>query len=255
MMKKLSVTKERAIQVLSDRLKELNQFNMQVPFNAKAWKDKTVNDLKEIFQFGQQWLQVSGIQFDTFVTTEKSKVLEQGKQHARELLISYIDWVKAYEPEKDTIWENMPELRQLNDSYKIKFDQLLKEWNETIPQYNQLMEDHLTLTEESNTKDDEIAYLKGNTLQLDNMSLKKVFKAMGNLPLPQIGAIIGFFLAVAGAGFWIGSTIKENSTNTTIFNLNKELSDERAESKAKDDTITNLQQELHKLKSDATKRK
>ncbi len=48
--------------------------------NPKAWKDRTENDLREIFPLGSsQWLQVSQIHFDTIVNSEKAKVLAEGK--------------------------------------------------------------------------------------------------------------------------------------------------------------------------------
>ena len=50
---KLKVPKEKAISILRQRMSELTDPN----FNAKAWKDKTENDLQEIFPLGStQWL-------------------------------------------------------------------------------------------------------------------------------------------------------------------------------------------------------
>ena len=71
---KLLIPKDKAIGILRQRMSELNSMN----FNPKAWQDRVVLDLQEIFPLGSnQWLQVSQIQFDTFVTSEKYKVLNE----------------------------------------------------------------------------------------------------------------------------------------------------------------------------------
>ena len=52
---KLNIPAEKAIKILRDRLSEIDGYG----FNPKAWKDRTENDLREIFPIGSmQWLQV-----------------------------------------------------------------------------------------------------------------------------------------------------------------------------------------------------
>src|SRR5690348_10947340 len=123
----LKVPAGQAIQILQDRLKEIDSYN----FNPKAWKNKTENDLREIFPLGSmQWLQVSNIQFDTFVTLEKAKVLAEGKETARQLISSYIDFIKQY--------SKIAEQKQIikEKDFEQKYYDLLKEWNDLVPGYN-----------------------------------------------------------------------------------------------------------------------
>jgi hypothetical protein len=90
---KLNIPKEQEIKILRQRISELDSFN----FIPKAWKDRTILDCKEIFgELSNQWIQVYGLNFDTYVTAEKAKVLNEGKQTARNLINSYIDFIQEY---------------------------------------------------------------------------------------------------------------------------------------------------------------
>ena len=87
---KLKIPDNKAIEILSKRIRELNDFD----FQAKVWKDKTINDLHEIFSLGDtKWLQVSGLKFDTYIESEKFQLLQQGKLQAKQLLESYIEQI------------------------------------------------------------------------------------------------------------------------------------------------------------------
>lgn len=72
----LQIERDIAIKILEDRLRDLNSYD----FDSKVWKDRTILDIKQIFgQYSDQWLQVSSIHFDTFVTAEKQKKLIEAK--------------------------------------------------------------------------------------------------------------------------------------------------------------------------------
>lgn len=115
---KLLVPKEKAIKIISERISNLNSIN----FNPKAWQDRTVLDLREIFPVGStQWLQVSQIRFDTFITSEKSKVLKEAKETARQLLISYIDFIENFSE------TNFKKPIIAEDNYQLKYTALLSE--------------------------------------------------------------------------------------------------------------------------------
>src|SRR5450631_3781278 len=76
----LKVPKNDAIILLQARLQELNAYD----FNPKVWKDRTVIDLQEIFGMAADpWLQISRVEFHTYITAQQQKVFSEGKSHAQ----------------------------------------------------------------------------------------------------------------------------------------------------------------------------
>jgi hypothetical protein len=135
---KLLIDKEEAIKLLRERISDINSWD----FDAKVWKDRTILDVKQIFgQTGEQWLQVSSLKFETFVDSQKAQVLKEGKETAKKLLNSYIDYIEKYTviAEKKRIVEE--------DSFRQKYRELLAEWNEFVPQYNELLKEHKTIVD------------------------------------------------------------------------------------------------------------
>jgi hypothetical protein len=248
----LKIPKNKAIQILRQRIAELSEYN----FNPKAWKDKTENDLREIFPVGSmQWLQISTIQFDTFVTSDKQRVLQEGKDTGQRLLNSYIDFIENY--------SEIAEQRQLitENNYQDKYNKLLSEWNELVPQWNELLKKHQAILAEGEAKKEqienlnsEIVQIKSNTFQFDNISVGKVLKAIKNLPVGQLIAVIGFLIAIIVGSFKLGLMYQENSMNNTNYQLNKQNDNNQELLKQKDKQIDNLQTEntLLKQKKDTT---
>lgn len=126
----LKIPTEQAIKILSERLAENDGYG----FNPKAWKDQTENDLREIFPLGSmQWLQISSINFDTFVTSEKANILSKGKDTARKLIASYIEFIGEY-------YKTSEEEQIIKDNnFEQKYYDLLKKWNDLVPSYNDLI--------------------------------------------------------------------------------------------------------------------
>ena len=236
----LKVPAGQAIQILQDRLKEIDSYN----FNPKAWKNKTENDLREIFPLGSmQWLQVSNIQFDTFVTLEKAKVLAEGKETARQLISSYIDFIKQY--------SKIAEQKQIikEKDFEQKYYDLLKEWNDLVPGYNDLVkkyDERLTssegLLETIELKDKEIERIKTETIQLDNVSFKKLWTALFNLPTGQLIGIFSTFVAFLIGAFTLGTLYERTSANNELFDLrnsNKQLQDQNERIRTSYDSLKN----------------
>ena len=230
----LLIPANKAIEILSKRIRELNDFN----FQAKVWKDKTVNDLHEIYAIGDtKWLQVSQLNFDTFIESEKSKVLETGKLQAKQLLESYIEQINELSKirkEKVIIEE---------DNFKNKYSKLLNEWNKLVPDYNELLKEKNTLLENIEFKEQEkqeykkeINRLTENTVQLSNISLSKLFKLIFNLPIGQIITFFAIIVAVIGGSFKLGLLYSDSVSK----NIQYELKVER----------DNLKSENQKLKSE-----
>lgn len=217
---KLNIDKDQAIKILGDRLKELEHAD----FNSKAWKDRTENDLREIFPLGSmQWLQISSVRFDTFITAEKEKVFNEAKVTAKKLVSSFIDFINDYSKvaeEKKVISEK---------DYQQKYLDLLKDWNDLVPGYNELIKnyDSQLITNENlldtiDTKEQELQNIKSETIQLDNVSLNKFLKVFSNLPLIQITAIVAVFIAIIGTSFTLGKLYQENVDNNKLFEYQTE---------------------------------
>lgn len=218
---KLQIPKDKAIEILKARLSELNSYT----FNPKAWKDRTILDLKEIFphQHYEPWLQVSGITFDTYVTSEKQIVLQRGKETAKKLLNSYIEFINEYskiQEEREVIEE---------DNYKTQYRNLLEKWNDLVPDHNDLVEQYSSLREEVTAKDEEILNLqkeivriKENTIPLENVRFRDFWKAIISLPLRSTIALIAILFGVIGGCFWLGSYYQVSFSNNQQYDLRVE---------------------------------
>ena len=217
---KLLIPADHAIKILEARLGDIDAYN----FNPKAWKDRTENDLREIFPLGSmQWLQVSQIHFDTFITSEKAKVLTQAKDTAKQLIASYIDFIQQHSKiaqQRQTIKEK---------DYEQKYNELLSEWNDLVPGYNELIkkyDDQLTsnevLLETIDSKEIEIERIKAETLQFDNISMQKLMRAFFNLPAWQIVSIFSIIVGVIIGSFALGKTYQENASNSLLFDIKTE---------------------------------
>jgi len=244
---KLLIPADQAIQILQARLTDIDAYN----FNSKAWKGQTENDLREIFPLGSmQWFQVSQIQFDTFVTSEKPKVLAEGKDTAKQLISSYIDFINQY----SKIAEQKQVIKEKD--YEQKYIDLLNEWNDLVPGYNDLIkkyDDQLTLSEglvdTIEAKDIEIERIKSETIQLDNVSFAKLTKAFFNLPAWQIVTIFSVVIAIIGGSFGLGSVYQKNDDNNQMFDLRTENNILKEEKKQSDKLISDKDREIHRVKN------
>jgi len=239
---KLLIPADDAIEILQTRLGEIDAYD----FNPKAWKDRTENDLREIFPLGSmQWLQVSQINFDTFVTSEKAKILSEGKETARQLISSYIDFIKQHS-----------KIAKQKQTIKEKDYDLLKEWNDLVPSYNELIkkyDNQLTSSERQLEKIEalktEIKRLKSETIQLDNVSFSKFFKMFFNLPIWQIVTTFSVIIAIIIGLFGLGSVYQKNEDNNKIFDYKTEITKLKEESKKNNKLILNKDKEIKHLNS------
>lgn len=244
---KLLIPADHAIEILQTRLGEIDVYN----FNPKAWKDRTENDLREIFPLGSmQWLQVSQIDFDTFVTTEKAKVLSEGKETAKQLISSFIDFIRQHSKiaqQKQIIKEK---------DYEQKYNDLLKEWNNLVPGYKELIKKHdaqLTSSEgqleKTEALETEIERIKSETIQLDNVSLSRISKAFFNLPIWQIVTTFSVIIAIIVGTFSLGSVFQKNEDNNQIFDFKTEISELKEERENNNKLILNKDEEIKQIKS------
>jgi hypothetical protein len=219
---KLEIPKDQAIKILKDRLRDLTAYD----FNAKVWKDRTVLDLKQIFGIlGEQSMQVSFIHFDTPIQSEKAKTLREAKLAALGLLNSYIDYIEEYSKVAIQQKENK------DQSFEQKYYNILKEWNEFVPKYNLLLKDHEASLEKAQSLSVENKRLIDNTLQLDNVTLKRLWTGVQSLPTKQVIVIISVFISILIASFLIGRLVENTSSKNDLFDLKTETTDLQKENK------------------------
>jgi hypothetical protein len=242
---KLLVPKEKAIKIISERVLDLDASN----FIPKAWQDRTVIDLKEIFPLGSsQWIQVSQIHFDTYVTSEKNRVLKEAKETARQLLLSYIDFIEKFSE------TNFQKSIIVEDNYQLKYVDLLAKWNNLIPEYNKLIEDESVLRDEILSKEqdldnlnEEIIRIQDNSILFEKLTLSKLIKAIFNMSVPQMIIFFGVVASLIGGSFTIGKTFQENAANKDQYELKIERDDLKNET-------ANQRKEILRLKNILTQR-
>jgi hypothetical protein len=223
---KINVPINDAIQILKERLSDLKSYN----FNAEVWKGRTDLDLKQIFGItGDQWLQMYKVDFHTYISADKARVLQQGIQTAEGLLISYIKYIEDY----SKIESQKPQPARFD--YEENYKTLLSEWNSLVPVHNSLQEKYSNQVSENKR-------LKDNTIQLDNVSLKKLLTALKNLPAGQVVGIIAVVFTLLAGSFAIGRLVERTSANNDLFDI-------RAENKTLKEDNIKLQTQIDSKKA------
>ena len=214
---KLLVSQERAIKILRDRISEIDNFD----FNPEAWKERTVLDLKEIFPLGSsQYLKIQFLRFDTFVVSEKEKVLAETKRNAKGILESYISFIEEY--------SKVAEERKIisEENYQQKYTELMKDRNEVVKDCNKIIreyEEQLELNAEllnlNDNLNNQIEKIRKDTIQIDNVSMSKLGKAFFNLPIWQIVTTFSIIIGIVIGCFSLGKLYQENAANNLICKL------------------------------------
>ena len=243
---KLSIEKNKAIQILQDRINELESYN----FNAEAWKERTVLDLKEIFPFGStQYLKIQFLNFDTLVTSEKTKVFQDAKRTAKDVLNSYIDFIEEYSAvaeQRKIIAE-----KDFEQKYYELLDErngLVSDWNNLVKKHEEALNEKAEIQGQSEENERQLLLIKEETIQLDNVSFNKLIKAFFNLPVWQIISIFSIVIAIIVGSFSLGKTFQENASNTQIFDLKQENQNLKEQSIKDAQTIENNEKTILDLK-------
>jgi hypothetical protein len=218
---KLLIPKDKAIQILQDRISGIYAYD----FNAEAWKERTVLDLKEIFPLGStQYLKIQFLRFDTFIVADKHKVMLEAQKIAEQILKSYIEFINEYSKvaeERKVIVEK---------DFETKYYDLLKDRNEVVTEYNTLLKNYEEqLDKNSELVDDteellnQIETIRKDTIQLDNVSFSKLSKAFFNLPVWQIVTTFSIIIAIIIGTFGLGNVYQKNEDNNQMFDLKTEI--------------------------------
>jgi hypothetical protein len=243
---KLLIPKDKAVQILQDRISGLYAYD----FNAEAWKERTVLDLKEIFPLGStQYLKIQFLRFDTFVVADKHKVMLEAQKTAEQVLKSYIEFINEY----SKVAEERKVIKEKD--FEAKYYDLLKDRNEVVTDYNGLLknyEEQLDTNSElvDQTEDllNQIETIRRDTIQLDNVSLSKLSKAFFNLPIWQIVTTFSVIIAIIIGVFGLGSIYQKNEDNNQMFDYKTEIKALKDEKEANNKTLSDNERELNEMK-------
>lgn len=244
---RLLIPKEKAIQILQDRISELNVFD----FNAEAWKERTVLDLKEIFPIGStQYLKIQFLRFDTYVVADRHKVMAETKKTAEQVLKSYIEFINEY----SKVAEERKVIKEKD--FETKYYDLLKERNEIVTDYNAFLKNYeeqldtnSELLDQIESLNNQIETIRRDTIQIDNVSFSKLSKAFFNLPIWQIVATFSVIIAIIAGVFGLGSIYQKNEDNNQIFDFKTEIKTLKDEKEINIKTLSEKDKELNEMKS------
>lgn len=244
---RLLIPKDKAIQILQDRISGLNVYD----FNAEAWKERTVLDLKEIFPIGStQYLKIQFLRFDTYVVADKHKVMLEAKKTAEQVLKSYIEFINEY----SKVAEERKVIKEKD--FETKYYDLLKERNEIVTDYNGLIKNYeeqldtnSELLDQTENLNNQIETIRRDTIQIDNVSFSKLSKAFFNLPVWQIVATFSVIIAIIVGVFGLGSIYQKNEDNNQIFDFKTEIKTLKDEKEINNKTLSDKDRELNEMKT------
>lgn len=243
---KLLIPKDKAIQILQDRISGLYASD----FNAEAWKERTVLDLKEIFPLGStQYLKIQFLRFDTYIVADKHKVMLEAQKTAEQVLKSYIDFINEY----SKVAEERKVIKEKD--FETKYYELLKERNEIVTDYNGLIKNYeeqldtnSELLDQAENLNNQIETIRGDTIQIDNVSFIKLSKAFFNLPIWQIVTTFSVIITIIIGVFGLGSIYQKNEDNNQIFDYKTEIKSLKDEREINNKTLSDKDLELKELK-------
>lgn len=243
---KLLIPKDKAVQILQNRISGLYNYD----FNAEAWKERTVLDLKEIFPLGStQYLKIEFLRFDTFVVADKHRVMLEAQKTAEQVLKSYIEFINEY----SKVAEERKVIKEKD--YETKYYDLLKERNEVVSEYNVILknyeEQHNTNSELVDQTEDllnQIETIRRDTIQLDNVSFSKLSKAFFNLPIWQIVTTFSVIIAIIIGVFGLGSIYQKNEDNNQMFDYKTEIKALKDKKEIDKKTLTDNERQLNEMK-------
>jgi hypothetical protein len=243
---KLLIPKDKAVQILQDRISGLYIYD----FNAEAWKERTVLDLKEIFPLGStQYLKIEFLRFDTFVVADKHKVMQEAQKTAEQVLKSYIEFINEY----SKVAEERKVIKERD--YEAKYYDLLKERNEVVAEYNGILKNYeeqldtnSELVDQTEELLNQIETIRRDTIQLDNVSFSKLSKAFFNLPIWQIVTTFSVIIAIIIGVFGLGSIYQKNEDNNQMFDYKTEIKALKDEKEIDKKTLTDYKRQLNDMK-------
>jgi hypothetical protein len=244
---KILIPKDKAIQILQDRISGLNVYD----FNAEAWKERTVLDLKEIFPLDStQYLKIQFLRFDTYIVANKYEVMSDAKRTAEQVLKSYIEFINEY----SKVAEERKVIKEKD--FETKYYDLLKERNEIVTNSNGIIKNYeeqfhtnSELLDQTEKLKIQIETIRKDTIQIDNVSFSKLTKAFFNLPVWQIVTTFSVIIAIIAGVFGLGSIYQKNEDNNQLFDFKTEIKALKDEKEINNKILLDKNKELNKVKS------
>lgn len=241
---KLEIPKDKAIAILEKRIAEITSYG----FEPDVWQGTTEEDLKAIFGIlDSRWLKVKQITFTTVVTSEKQRVLETGKKQAQGYLKAFIEQIEDYSKIAN---EKADERERI---YEQKYFELETETKNTLANYEETIRIANNYSAELEQQDIEIANLKKNTVQLSEITLAKLFKMLGNLPLGQLIALIGIVISVLGFAGWCGMQLEKSTSKDVEFENRTTIQELKNEKILLQDSINGIEKNRLQLQTEIYK--
>ncbi|UOE48001.1 hypothetical protein MTO98_26680 [Mucilaginibacter sp. SMC90] len=194
-MARIFTSKQKAIDLINNRINELNDFQN---FNHVAWKARTVSDLTEIFgPASNQVFNAQRLNFYDIVTNENGKI----RENFRQLLQSYIGFIKDHIPEAQVkVVEQIDWEKQYNEMHNIVIQK-----GHNFDALHKLLENRDSMIDELNA---EVEMLKNNVFQTENVTPLRLWRFFINLPWESVTIIIGILGATFALGVWLAHLLK-----------------------------------------------
>ncbi|WP_121812772.1 hypothetical protein [Mucilaginibacter kameinonensis] len=194
-MARIFTSKQKAIELISNRINELNSYQN---FNHVAWKARTVSDLTEIFgPASNQVFNAQRLNFFEIVTNENQKVIE----NFRQLLRGYVEFIK------DHILDAPVKVAE-----QIDWEKQYHEMHSIVIQKSENFDSLHKIVESRNSEIDEleleIERLKNNVFQTENVTPLRLWRFFINLPWESVTIIGGVLAATFGLGIWLAHLLK-----------------------------------------------
>lgn len=170
----IKIPHNRAVQLLEERLSEVDKTYTDL----KALKSRIQDDVERIFgRTSTQALTVIGLNTLHF---DKPEEIAKCKTTFRQTIQGWINYIKDY---------NIIEQEQIEVSeqkYKEMYAKLLKQWNELVPEYNQLLKDAENTTTKYDEALEEIEMLQDKLNEKQNFGeiIKILF--LGATPIDEV---------------------------------------------------------------------
>lgn len=129
----INIPQHRAIELIESRLKDLNNPSSDL----KALKERIKADTQAIFGVASPQ-SFSAISLENSYNDDPIKIAKI-KTNYRQTLQSYIDYINDFEK----IYKEKIEISE--EEYRNKYNSLLSDWNDLVPEYNSLLKDNKTL--------------------------------------------------------------------------------------------------------------
>lgn len=231
----LNIPKDKAIEILEKRKSEI----YKPDFEPSVWKGTVDEDLKAIFGYlDSRWLKISQIRFDTYIESDKIKIFETGRKQASGFVDNFIEQIKEYSKiQEENIIKSETVYKQKYNESQQEVKQLMNQLNEAITIANENFD-------ELKNQDTKIASLTKNTVQLQDITIVKLFKLLGNLPVKQIVGLISIIVGILAFAGWCGAQIEKSTNRTITIDYKEEIQQLQKNNSNLNDSIFSLNKSL-----------